>query len=151
MRDVRIRPVPTPEFIALGFSLLLVLAATFLPLWLVPTPELRLEIWLYAGAALGPLTLAALAACVLIGRRRAQREVDPEGFYRTLGIDPRVARAMPEEQLQALLTRQYRLLARQHHPDVTRDSTQMSLINRAYTELKDPEKRRRYVPTRSPV
>ena len=48
------------------------------------------------------------------------------------------------EDIQALVVRKYRSLARRCHPDVAKDGERMRLINRAYQELKDPGRRQRY-------
>lgn len=68
---------------------------------------------------------------------RAAMEVDD--LYQILGVDPG---ATPEEVHAA-----YRALARTVHPDVSREAgagERFVLISKAYSVLKDPEKRRKY-------
>ncbi|HEX7172626.1 MAG TPA: DnaJ domain-containing protein [Candidatus Limnocylindria bacterium] len=63
-----------------------------------------------------------------------------EGFgdaYRVLQVDPSAEHVV----IQAA----YRALARRFHPDGDRpDADRMAELNRAYAELRDPERRRRY-------
>jgi hypothetical protein len=130
--------------LVLGLLLTLCLLAAVLPLRFTARPDQRLEIWLYAGAILGPLTLAALTFSLYTYRLRARPDLDPKGYYAALEIDPARLRRMPDAEVQQLITRQYRALARRHHPDVAQDSDRMPRLNRAYAELSDPEKRQEY-------
>lgn len=57
-------------------------------------------------------------------------------LYALLGVQPHVTTTE--------LKKAYTLLAREHHPDVGGDDSQMQLINKAYQTLKDDTKRRAY-------
>ena len=60
-------------------------------------------------------------------------------YYEILGV-PRTA---SQEEIQ----RAYRKLAREHHPDVSKDpgaEKRFNEANEAYEVLKDPEKRKKY-------
>lgn len=62
-----------------------------------------------------------------------------EDYYQTLGV----SRDASAEQIR----RAYRKLARQHHPDVSKDkdaAQRFAKVNEAYEVLSDPEKRQRY-------
>jgi len=62
--------------------------------------------------------------------------------YRVLQVDPSAE--------QAVIQAAYRALARKFHPDgVEPDAHRMAELNRAYSELRDPERRRRYDVRRS--
>lgn len=68
---------------------------------------------------------------------RAAMEV--EDLYRILGISPS---ATPEEVASA-----YRSLARTVHPDICKDEgagERFTLVSKAYSVLKDPDRRRKY-------
>ncbi|MGB4966829.1 MAG: J domain-containing protein, partial [Candidatus Saccharimonadales bacterium] len=54
-------------------------------------------------------------------------------FYALLGVQPHVTTAE--------LKKAYTLLAREHHPDVGGNDSQMQSINKAYQTLKDDTKR----------
>lgn len=57
--------------------------------------------------------------------------------YRVLQVDPSAE--------QAVIQAAYRVLARKFHPDGDEpDAHRMAALNRAYGELRDPERRRRY-------
>lgn len=54
--------------------------------------------------------------------------------YRVLGV----SRGAPDEVVRAA----YRALARQHHPDLGGDAVRMATVNRAWSILRDPARRR---------
>jgi len=64
-------------------------------------------------------------------------------FYTALGVS---AEATPDE-----ITRAYRRLARQQHPDANPEATAdgFAMLATAYDVLRDPERRRRYDDTRN--
>ena len=58
-------------------------------------------------------------------------------YYKILGVD----RTADDKAIKTA----YRRLARKHHPDVSKGSSErFKEINEAYTVLSDPEKRKRY-------
>lgn len=61
---------------------------------------------------------------------------EPKSYYATL----KVSRDAPPEVIQAA----YKALARKHHPDTGGDSDSMREINKAFSVLKDPAKRKAY-------
>eukprot|EP00775_Hariotina_reticulata_P002272 gene2272-2584_t len=90
----------------------------------------------------------AAAAATSSGASSAEVVVlDPMGYYRLLGLSPRVE--VDEEEIKAA----YRKLALQLHPDrhIGKDAAaqaeaaeQFALLLKAYDTLKDPEQRRLY-------
>lgn len=78
--------------------------------------------------------------------QRATKEdlLDPKGYCKALGIDPRLVGTLSSDKLEKLLTSVYRAYSRVHHPDIGGDADAMKAVNVAYDFLKDPQKRRTY-------
>lgn len=59
-----------------------------------------------------------------------------EPFFKALGIDPEVYRALPATAQRVLLDAIYRASAKIHHPDVGGDVVKMRQVNEAYETLR---------------
>lgn len=81
----------------------------------------------------------------LAERRTATTDLlDPEGYCKVLGIDPKLVRTLPSGKLERLLTSLYRAYSLVHHPDTGGNTEAMKAVNTAYDFLKNPQKRRTY-------
>lgn len=70
--------------------------------------------------------------------------LDPNGYYRVLGIYPEDLAGLTEQQIQKMIKNGYRTAAAIHHPDQGGDTKRAQLINEAYEHLNDSVKRARY-------
>ncbi|MBI2020635.1 DnaJ domain-containing protein [Candidatus Daviesbacteria bacterium] len=77
-------------------------------------------------------------------RRGGKDPLDPKGYYKTLGINPDMARRLPEETLSELMSKVYRAYANAFHPDKGGDNSMMRGINMAYDFLRNPRSRQVY-------
>ncbi|MFA5933202.1 MAG: hypothetical protein WCV81_02965 [Microgenomates group bacterium] len=78
------------------------------------------------------------------GRDYSRDASDPKGYYKALGIDPAVAKSLPEDKFQMLLTSLFRAYSRVHHPDTGGNTAAMAALNNAYEFLQNPNNRRAY-------
>ena len=69
-------------------------------------------------------------------------KVDPEGYWRLLGVHPDTN----QDDLDIVLKAAYRRLSQKYHPDMTEnpDLERMKTINLAFGILSDPQKRKQY-------
>ncbi len=70
--------------------------------------------------------------------------LDPKGYCKALGLDPRLIKTLSPDKLEKLLTSLHRAYSLVHHPDTGGNTEAMKAVNTAYDFLKDPQKRRSY-------
>lgn len=70
--------------------------------------------------------------------------LDPLGYFKILGIDPKIARELDPEKLGQLVERTYRTYANIFHPDVGGDHEQMRRLNEARDFLNNQANRMTY-------
>ena len=82
---------------------------------------------------------------------RSARVHDPSGYYRILGLHPSLFEGRTAEEAQAILSRVWRVIAKERHPDATQpggDSDQRKAAfqeaEEAYAVLSDPDQRALY-------
>lgn len=75
---------------------------------------------------------------------RVDKNEDPRGYYRIMGVHPNFFYGLDEEEIQSRLKVCYRSAASVHHPDHGGDQEKMKLVNEAYEVLSDQSKRRDY-------
>jgi myosin heavy subunit len=74
----------------------------------------------------------------------AATKADPQGHYRTLGLDPLPAQVLSDEQFILLLNGAYRAYSQALHPDHGGVHEQMIKLNQAREFLRDSKQRRSY-------
>ena len=70
--------------------------------------------------------------------------LDPKGYCKVFGINPKLLRTLSAATLDKLLISLYRARSLVLHPDVGGDQEDMSALNLAYDFLRDPQKRASY-------
>jgi hypothetical protein len=70
--------------------------------------------------------------------------LDPKGYCKTFGIDPRLVRGLPADKFERLLRSVYHAYSLVYHPDTGGDTEAMKALNAAYDFLKDPQNRKVY-------
>lgn len=69
---------------------------------------------------------------------------DPKGYFKALGIDPELAKTLPDQDFDKLLQGLRRLYTPILHPDRGRNDDRMKRLNEAFQYLSDATKRRGY-------
>lgn len=82
---------------------------------------------------------------------RSARVNDPKGYYRTLGLHPSLFAGRTAEEAEAILTRVWKVIAKERHPDTTQPGEDSNQRQKAFQEaehafavLSDPAERARY-------